>query len=226
MVDMRGVMVIQLVLFWWLCCILSVGREEQTETMKPAERRWGCLIAVVSGVAASTIFEASRNWLIGMAKTLWHVIATGWSWLFSSHQLSLPGVVIVLFVIVAAVVLIGFIFALWVLVGSKDADWKSFRRLSYHGMIWNWEFDALNQIYPLRALCPGKNGERCERVLYADVAFGPFSSGERAHYHCGRCGWETILDFRHPDLVEHDVKLEIDRLLRTDEWKKQSGGNT
>lgn len=191
--------------------------------MTSKEIRWGWIITIGGGVAASLIFEATRNWSLGLLTSLWRALSFVWTWLFSSHSVSISGYTIIFFGICALLVVITIgVLGVGMLKskGLNESTWKEFRRFLFDGMIWIWDYDYYEKISDLHALCPGRDDERCERRLDVDVDFGSFHSNPQVRYRCGRCGWEAKFPFRDHYELERHVSLEIERLVRTGGWKQ------
>jgi hypothetical protein len=83
----------------------------------------------------------------------------------------------------------------------------------FDGMIWRWKLFEPNNVMELLCFCPDDQME-----LVPDPSSNIHS--DLTSFHCGRCNrdWEPLVGTE--DDIKKRITLEIDRKIRTGEWKE------
>ncbi len=81
----------------------------------------------------------------------------------------------------------------------------------FHGLVWRWLMRSNGQPYNIATFCP-----RCDMQLH------PASNGYgySTQFHCDKCEFTSKVIEMEPMTLEDWVIREIQRKLRTNEWKK------
>ena len=81
----------------------------------------------------------------------------------------------------------------------------------FHGLVWRWLIDSDFQPYRISTFCP-----RCDMQLHP----GSPGYGYPTQFHCDKCGFTSDTIEMEPEPLEKWVIREIQRKLRTNEWKQ------
>ena len=80
----------------------------------------------------------------------------------------------------------------------------------FHGLIWRWSIDSDLEPYFISTFCP-----RCDMQLHPRGSPYPDST----QFQCDKCGYISEVIKLEPAQLEEWVIREIQRKLRTNEWK-------
>lgn len=175
--------------------------------------RNGVIASVVAGIILLFV-PALRGYVVSFISWVWSGIVWCWEALFASY--SLPG----------WAWLVIFIFALTGLVNiylaikgeSEEAEFKSYVEDTIYGAIWRWKW-AGNQISNVWCFCPS-----CDATLVYDDSSNRnyLSEVKKTDFICENCGHRVIASINggNKDYAAGAVKREIERRIRTDEYKK------
>ena len=99
--------------------------------------------------------------------------------------------------------------------GPREPHWREFTEFEFLGVLWRWDYGSRGDILHLVSFCP-RSG--CDMQTYGRLGryFGP--GNESTVYHCDRCGHTPDINGSQ-EAIENRVLREIQRLLRSDQWK-------
>ena len=171
--------------------------------------RNGVIASIIGGIILLVILD-SKEYLVRFLSWLWFGALWCWEALISSY--SLPGwvwIIVFLFVLVGVMAIFQ---ALKSLVDKPEymayvEDWM-------FGAKWRWKWMGSQGISELWCFCP-----RCEAMLVYQEDWG---SG-KTDFICENCGRSTVATISggNKDYALGAVKREIDRRIRTGEYKKK-----
>lgn len=164
-------------------------------------------VGVAIAVITATIFFLWNAWMVPLFKWIWGGIAAGWSWLWVGHIW--PGWLLF------ALALSGLASAIRIYDSWRsepEPKEKDFTTAVILGVRWRWE--KLIGILNLTAHCPQPG---CDYEIHG-VELTSTSGSTTTMFYCERCHNGEKLDGSAESIRER-VKREIERLLRTGEWK-------
>ena len=177
------------------------------------------IATVVGGLILAAVLYICRNWLPSIFRRLGHALIAVWSWTFARHLV--PGWMLIALSIFAAYGVISVARKFPRKPEPSQSNWRDFTEFEYEGVLWRWQFSYHGDIQLLTSFCaqPG-----CDMQIFPKI--GPYRGPyrETTTYECDRCGHAIDMD-GSKDEIESKVTREIQRLLRTDGWKKHVRSN-
>lgn len=177
--------------------------------------RNGTIASVIAGIVLLLIPDA-RAYVVRFLSWVWSGLTWCWSGLMSSY--SLPGWVLL---VVFLFSFIGVVSVFLALRGEPDKP----EHLSYvedfiHGAKWHWQWLS-NQIVNLWCYCP-----RCEATLVYDDSscHNYLADTKKTDFICENCRHSVVASIPggNKTYALGAVEREIDRRIRTGEYKRQS----
>jgi hypothetical protein len=170
--------------------------------------------SVIAGLVVTVIIAAVRpfrNLVVVVAKWFWSALVTIWKHLmataFIPWWLVYAAVAILLLLVVRA------IRAYLTDLAEETAKESplSYTSDRFHGLVWRWKMDSDFQPYTILTFCP-----RCDMQLHPDMpGYSP------TQFDCDKCGFTSETIKMTSNELEHWVYREIQRVLRTQEWKER-----
>jgi hypothetical protein len=87
----------------------------------------------------------------------------------------------------------------------------AYKKDCFYGMVWRWLMDSDFQPYRISTFCP-----KCDMQIHSDSAEYEYST----QFYCDKCGFKSEAIKMKPFQLEEWVIREIQRKLRTKEWKQ------
>lgn len=135
-------------------------------------------------------------------------LQTGWSHLMASSQY--PNWSAYLVSLLAAISLLRRALRAW---RSRTESTSRFKQLSFMGSVWRWN-SISHHPSALMAYCP-----HCDTALVYAHYLDAYDR-HRVRWRCQRCDLVCTDDSGDKDDLNGRVSREIDRLIRTSEWRK------
>ena len=174
------------------------------------------VLATLIAALIIAIVKPMRNVAIAVVKWFWGLILV-----FGSHfgsTISIPW-----WLVYAVVIIVTILFwrAAKRVLQALAADAAKASPLSYttdrfHGLVWRWLMDSDFQPYHISTFCPN-----CDMQLYP----GSPGYGYSTQFHCDKCGFTSEVIEMESVLLEGWVSREIQRKLRTEEWRQAMPNN-
>ncbi len=182
--------------------------------------RNGIIIGVVTGL----ILLALGNFIFPfLGKLLWWSISLiGKTWTFLIGPCTIPTGVFILLVILSCLFLFRFCRAIRARLFPSDSPYSLYTEDEFHGVLWRWDYASDDSIAGLACYCTV-----CESALtYSENTSDILDVVDRVRpntsFYCPHCGvTKLILGGRKRDVLTL-IRLEIDRRIRTGEWKQSS----
>lgn len=175
--------------------------------------RNGVIASVLAGIILLAI-PVLRGYFFGFLSWIWSGVEWLWHALLASCSLS--GWALCVFFILA---LVGIIYIYKdVKRESEEPDFKSYTEEFIYGAKWKWNW-AGNQFSNVWCFCPRCDGE----LVYDDSSCRSlYSDTIKTDFICENCGHSLITSISggNKDYATGAVKREIDRRIRTGEYKK------
>jgi hypothetical protein len=172
------------------------------------------IATVVGGLILAAVLYVWRNWLPSIFRELGRAFMAVWSWAFALHLV--PGWMLIALGIFSAYGVISVVRKFSHNPKPSEPNWRDFTEFEYEGVLWRWQYSYQGDIQSLTSFCaqPG-----CDMQMFPKMGpnRGPYRVTTR--YECDRCGHAINMDGSE-DEIESTVTREIQRLLRSDGWKK------
>ncbi|MBI9092715.1 MAG: hypothetical protein JEZ12_26160 [Desulfobacterium sp.] len=176
--------------------------------------RNGTIASVIAG-AILLVVPVLRGSAVSFLSWAWSGVAWCWKKLIASY--SLPGWAWLLMFIFALIGLINIYLAIQG--DTEEPEFKSYVEDFMHGAKWRWSWVG-NKISNVWCFCP-----TCDATLvYDDSSCRNFRSNvSRTDFICENCSNRVVASIRggDKDYATGAVKREIDRRIRTGEYKMQ-----
>ncbi len=164
---------------------------------------------VVAVLSAVILWFLSR--IVVKVPEIWTYSVRGLNWFFEKNiqtPLWLLCILSLAALIVAALILL---LVFQKKSESSEPSWNDYRKDFFHGMIWRWSYSASQKIQNVAAYCP-----RDDTIL----VYGYGRYDRETIFQCETC--KQVFD---PIQGDHDnalgvIERQIDRKLRTGEWKQ------
>lgn len=164
---------------------------------------------VVAGLIVAFLVWMS-SLIPGLWSSVWSFTRSAARWFFTEH-VSLPVWLLVLLSLAAAVLLlVGFVRLVQAFT-LRETTWYDYKSDRFFEMVWRWAYSSSGNIQDLCCFCPND-----DTVLVPVAQWNP----DRVVFRCDTCRSEfgpIESDFKE---AIRKVKRQIDRKLRTDEWKQ------
>jgi len=172
------------------------------------------LVTVASGLVLAALLYVSRHWIPPAFRWLMGVFGAAWSWLVSSH--AIPGWLLLSLSLCGVWCFFCIIAKFRSPPTPAEPHQRDFAEFEFLGVLWRWHYDSYGAIHSLVSFCPVP---LCDMQTYGRPGryFGP--SSQATTYPCERCGHTAEIDGSQ-EAIESRVIREIQRFLRSDEWKK------
>jgi len=119
--------------------------------------------------------------------------------------------------LLAAAVVFTVVVLVWAAVDAMAPEWKGYVEDDFFGVPWRWRYIS-NQVYDPWAFCPS-----CDTQLVYSQTGGRFSPEPRSvTLFCERCRQDRLVHDGDRNYLVAAVKRQIDRNLRTGDWKKRT----
>ena len=83
---------------------------------------------------------------------------------------------------------------------------------TFYGLMWRWRMNSDFRPYQIAAFCP-----KCDMQFFPhNLTYGY----NNIRFNCDKCGFTSTIIEKEPGHLEEWVSREIQRKLRTNEWKK------
>ncbi len=167
---------------------------------------------VITGIILAVLSYFSQALWPHIRRSLVWFCDAVWSWLSSGH--SIYGWLLVIFILCTAIC--GFVLVAALFFRVSPNNWRSYRRDIFFGIVWRWEYHGERIGNPLPYCI------HCDTELIPNEDCNPDRSGIQrlTRYICDHCHvtvQELDESFRQ---TQDKVVRQIDRKLRSDEWKK------
>lgn len=163
--------------------------------------------------AAGTVGAGIALWLIGWLKPLWSFTQDAFRSLFThlAAQSQWPNWSAYLVSSLAAMAFFSWALRYW---RNRKDNHNRFNQFSFLGSVWRW--NGISSLpYGLRPYCP-----MCDTMLVYENTGGYYSGEDkRVTLHCERCRTSPVVEPGDMNYLRERVTREIDRLLRTGEWR-------
>lgn len=184
-----------------------------SETKREA---WKTAVATLVSVAVTGFLA----WLVGALPAIYRwicwAIASAWEWLNTSTPIL--GWLIVLGTALATVGAARIASAWRRKAAVPDAqprpEWESFRSLLYRGALWQWEWIDGRVARP-QSFCP----RDMMQLQFIDDRGGPVGYQHCWRLFCQKCRTKFDGAWHRTDGPDQEITFEIDRLVRTGEWR-------
>lgn len=175
--------------------------------------RNGAIASVIAGVVLLAI-PVLREYVFNFFAWIWVGIVWCWDAFFVSY--ALPGWVWLVVIVLAIIGLVNIYLA--IRGESKQPEFKSYVEDYIQGAKWRWDWVG-NQISNVWCFCP-----RCDATLvYDDSSRRNYLSDVRkTDFICENCGHTVVTSIAggDKDYAISAIRREIDRRIRTNEYKK------
>jgi len=163
------------------------------------------------------LIVAGLLWLATYIPGLWQALSTGFTWCWGKviQDISLPAWALgplVIGDIVLVLALVGKILS-WHRANSGPS-WTDYTKDDFYGMVWRWDYSPIGgAITGLCCFCP-----RDDTVLVW-IQSHDLAVERETTFRCETCGIDFGTMRGYSWDIEGKVKRQIDRKLRTGEWK-------
>jgi len=174
----------------------------------------------VAGAIAATIVSALipavRDWAWSGLQAVGAGFGYCWALLVSVYPI--PGWLILIGIAFAVPVLLSGIRRMR---GPKEPSWDdAYCEDRMHSVVWRWQY-AGRRIVNVHPYCPTCDAHLVFEELYDEEAMRWPRTINRTAFHCEHCGGIRTTIEGDRDYVLAKVEREIDRRIRTGEWKQQ-----
>lgn len=163
--------------------------------------------------AAGAAGSAVLLWLLGWLDPAWS-FATGILrsiWVHLTAQSLWPNWSAYVLSLTAAISISCLAFRYWL---SNKRSRKRFQQLSFLGAVWRWR-DMSSLVYTLRPYCPS-----CDTLLVYYEGAEDLGGHMKTQWRCQRCNCVRVNADGFKADVDGQVMREIDRLLRSGQWRR------
>ena len=169
-------------------------------------------VTVISGLILACLTWLFKSYLKIAFLWVWKILVICLAWLFSFHQIH--GWLIIVLIFTLVIVLAQSALRFRRSMKSDSGVYKIFREGYFEGFYWRWSYHY-SSIIALRVFCPNRN---CDMEVQLEYIGGSYSSRASTLLRCDRCGEKKSLGVE-PQEIERIVTCEIERLIRTGQWK-------
>ncbi|MFC1490679.1 hypothetical protein ACFL6K_05670 [Candidatus Latescibacterota bacterium] len=174
--------------------------------------RNGIIATVIGGIILMAV-TFLRGHVLRFFFWIWSGVEWCWNALFSPYW-TFGWAFLILFIFA----FVGIVNIIFYLVGKfKVPEYKKYVEDTIHGVNWHWQWDG-SHIAKLRCYCPS-----CQGILICDdSSCNDYLLANKTVFFCEHCSKivSTVHGYNHNN-VFRAVTYEIDRRIRTEEYKKQ-----
>lgn len=170
-------------------------------------------VTVVSGLILAFLLYISRRWIPEAVRWIGSVFVAVWNWLGACHDI--PGWLLVILSICGAWVGTRVLASLRPRPSQREPRWREFKEFEFLGVLWRWDYDTGGDIFNLFSFCPESG---CDMQTFGRLGRYFGDGNESTIYHCDRCGCTPDIKGGR-EAIENRVVREVQRLLRTNQWK-------
>lgn len=168
----------------------------------------------VIGTVVAAVVGGIIVWLTGVAPIVWGWLVSlpgiVWGWLWSTTPVVGWLLAVILFFAAIGTACV----VAWWRESRKRPEWESFRAMAFEGVHWTWTWQGADPI-GLRCFCPRDHME----LRFTDTRREIFQS-HNWRLICQKCQATFGAGWRDTDGAEVDAVFEIQRLIRTGEWRQ------
>lgn len=161
----------------------------------------------VAGAASLAVFAWVMDWVKPVWEWLLAALKSCWSHLVTSSLI--PNWVTYAMSLALAISALRWALRAW---ESRKDNHERFTQFNFMGGVWRWNFMS-GAIWNLGVYCP-----TCDGVLVYEENTDQFFRTV-VNWHCERCNSICVSCKGDKDYLNDRVKREIDRLIRTGEWR-------
>ncbi len=185
--------------------------------MKLSPLKTGIISTVIGGLILALILnqiDSVSFFLESILDFIWHILTLIYEYLID--PIAVPGIFIYAGILIV-------IFYMIRLLKRSDAkketsnltngpDFLKYNEDMFLGVKWRWKYDNMNTLDRVASFCPV-----CDMQLICNTTY----DGIRSDLKCERCNRIHYSHNGDYDDIESRVEMEIERNLRTGDWKKR-----